>query len=92
MQDVVGLVPSSHTGQEQGQQDTYKGKGKSKGQGKGGAKDQQLAPGKRVVGVVLDVVPHQGLVELSLKEELKRAAKDAKVTKKALERLEVGTG
>ncbi len=94
LQDVVGLVPSSHTGQEQEQQDADKGmgKGKSKSKGKGGDKDQQLAPGERVVGVVLDVVPHQGLVELSLKEELKRAAKDGKVTRMALKRLEVGTG
>lgn len=92
----MGLVPSSHTGLEQGQGQQEKDKGKSKGKSKGKGKDVdsrgQLLPGDRVVGVVLDVVPHQGLVELSLKEELKRAAKDGKGLGLALKRLEVGTG
>ncbi|KAG2498018.1 hypothetical protein HYH03_004276 [Edaphochlamys debaryana] len=67
--DVVGLVPSSHTGPA-------------------GAAP---APGKHVKGVVLDVVPHQGLVELSLNPTLVGAAKKEAEAKAAAKKLKAGT-
>lgn len=47
------------------------------------------AVGSRFKGRVLDVVAHQGLVELSLKPELTAAAKDAAASKEALRKLKV---
>ncbi len=47
------------------------------------------AVGSRVKGRVLDVVGHQGLVELSLKPEMVAAAKDADAAKAAAKKLKV---